>query len=199
MGRSILVVDDDKLMRSFIALVLSEDGHQVQEAGNAREALAHLKHRDFDLVITDLVMGTVDGITVLKAAKQRNAETVVMILTGYGDMDSAIDALRLNADDYLLKPCEPEEITLKVGRNLDRLAMRRKIKVYEDLLAVCCICKKIRDDTGKDKGEGEWMTLEDYLYRRAGLKPTSTYCPECAKQAKQDFDRSKDKPEDPPV
>jgi len=194
-GFEILLVDDDPFILKTIGSTLKNNKHQVTTALSGEEALELIARKEFDLVITDLVMGTVDGITVLKAAKQRNSETVVMILTGYGDLESAIDALRLNADDYLLKPCEPEEITLKVAKNLDRLTMRRKIKVYEDLLAVCCICKKIRDDTGKDKGEGEWMTLEEYLYHRAGLKPTSTYCPDCAREAKQDFDRNKEKPE----
>lgn len=194
-GFEILLVDDDPFILKTIGSTLKDNKYQVTTAFSGEEALEHIAHKDFDLVITDLVMGSVDGITVLKAAKQRNSETVVMILTGYGDMGSAIDALRLSADDYLLKPSEPEEITLKVSKSLDRLAMRRRIKVYEDLLAICCICKKIRDDTGKEKGEGEWMTLEEYLYRRAGLKPTSTYCPDCAREAKQDFDRSKDRSE----
>jgi DNA-binding response OmpR family regulator len=191
-GYEILLVDDDPFILKTIGATLKNNKYQVTTAQTGEQALERIGQKDFDLVITDLVMGTVDGITVLKAAKQRNSETMVIILTGYGAMDSAIDALRLSADDYLLKPCEPEEITLKVGKSLDRLAMRRKIKVYEDLLAVCCICKKIRDDTGKEKGSGVWMTLEDYLYHRAGLKPTSTYCPDCAEKAKEEFDREKD-------
>jgi len=67
-------------------------------------------------------------------AKQLSADTMVIILTGYSDMTSAIDALRLNADDYLLKPCEPEEIFFRISNCVEKLGFKKKIKIYENIL-----------------------------------------------------------------
>jgi DNA-binding response OmpR family regulator len=108
---------------------------------------------------------------------------MVIILTGYGNMSSAIDALRLNADDYMLKPCEPAELNFRISRCLEKLETERRIRLYENMLPVCCVCKKIRDDRGKEPGSGEWIPLEKYLYDKAGLETTSTYCPICARKA----------------
>ena len=139
-----------------------------------------LNKASFDLVITDLVMAPMNGNDVLKKSKEINPEMMVIILTGFGDMTSAIDALQLDADDYMLKPCEPEEMYFRVSRCLEKLEFKRKIRIYEDILPVCCVCKKIRDDSGRDPGTGQWMEVEEYIRDRAKVDVTSTYCPECA-------------------
>jgi ActR/RegA family two-component response regulator len=124
---------------------------------------------------------------VLKAAKQKHPETMVLILTGYGDMTSAIDALRLDADDYLLKPCDPDEMKFRVARCFDRLESARKLKLYESMLPICCVCKKIRDDSGREPGTGPWMSVEKFVWEKAGIAPTSTYCPQCAAEIKKEI------------
>ena len=164
---------------------LEGDGYAVTLANSGERAVELLESAHFDLVITDLVMDRIDGIQVLKAAKTKSPEIMVLILTGYGDMGSAIDALRLDADDYLLKPCEPDELKLRVARCFQRLALRRKLRLYEKMLPICCVCKKIRDDSGREPGTGEWMTVEKYVWEKAGLAPTSTYCPHCAGETKK--------------
>ena len=135
-----------------------------------------------DLVITDLVMAKDNGIEVLTAAKELWPEIMGIVLTGFGDMTTAIEALRLGIDDYLLKPCSPEELELRVSRCFERLELNRKIKSYEKILPLCCVCKSIRDDAGREPGTGKWMVLEEYVWRKAGLAPSSTYCPECARK-----------------
>ena len=139
------------------------------------------------MVITDLIMEEVGGMQVLEKAKAKDSSCMVMILTGYGDMSSAIDALRLSADDYLLKPCDPEEMHFRVERCIKAIEMRRRIKTYENIIAVCCVCGKIRDDVGCDHGKGDWLSVEQYLWRRAMVAPSSTYCPECARMAEQNL------------
>jgi YesN/AraC family two-component response regulator len=123
--------------------------------------------------------------------KNLSPDTLVTILTGYGDISSAIDALRLHADDYLLKPCEDYEMSERVGKCLETVAMKKKLKIYEDMLAVCCSCKKIRDDEGLEKGSGTWMSVEEYMFKKVKMMPTSTYCPVCAEKAKTELDNSK--------
>jgi YesN/AraC family two-component response regulator len=112
------------------------------------------------------------------------------MLTGFGDMESAIDALRLHADDYLLKPCEDEELHFRVASCLEKLELKRKLKLYEDMLPICCVCKKIRDDAGKEPGTGEWMTVERFIGEKAKLTITSSYCPECAKKMEEKIDKA---------
>ncbi|WP_319522376.1 response regulator [uncultured Desulfosarcina sp.] len=183
----ILLVDDDPFILTGIGKDLESSGYDVTPAKSGERAIELMENGHFDMVITDLVMDRVDGIDVLKTAKANNPETMVLILTGYGDMESAIDALRLDADDYLLKPCEPDEMKLRVSRYFERLELKRKLRLYETMLPVCCVCKKIRDDSGREPGTGKWMTVEQYIWEKAGISPTSTYCPECAAAAKKEI------------
>ena len=183
-GHSILLVDDDPFILTGIGQSLETEGYRVTTAESGEQALELLKVEQFDLVITDLVMDHIDGIQVLKKAKEINPESMVIILTGYGDMTSAIDALRLNADDYMLKPCQPDEMSFRVSACLEKLDLSRKIRMYEQILPVCCVCRKIRDDEGKEPGSGQWMNVDQYLWTKAGLSVSSTYCPDCAQQAR---------------
>ena len=185
---SILLVDDDHFILNGIGQILESEGYRVVTAENGEIAVELLEQSTFDLVITDLVMDRIDGIQVLKKAKEHNPGSVVIILTGYGDMTSAIDALRLNADDYMLKPCQPEEMNFRVAACLEKLELSRKIQLYEQILPVCCVCKKIRDDSGHEPGKGPWMTVDEYLWKKARLSISSTYCSACAKETMQELD-----------
>jgi len=183
----ILLVDDDPFILTGIGKDLESSGYDVATAKSGERAIELMEKRPFDMVITDLVMDRVDGLKVLKTAKAINPGTIVLILTGYGDMGSAIDALRLDAEDYLLKPCEPDALKLRVARYFERLELKRKLKLYETILPVCCVCKKIRDDNGLEPGTGKWMTVENYIWQKAGITPTSTYCPECAAATRKEI------------
>ncbi len=180
---SILLVDDDPIITAGIGGDLEERGYNVTTADSGEAAIDILAESTFDLVITDLVMGTMGGLDVLKKAKEINPDMMAIVLTGFGDVSSAIGALRLDADDYLQKPCESEALHFRISRCLEKLELRREIGRYEEILPVCCVCKKIRDDSGKDPGKGKWMSLEEYMHRKAGVSITSTYCPECYEKA----------------
>jgi len=183
----LMLVDDDPLITSGTGADLAQKGYAVTTANSGDEAIQLLKRSSFDLVIVDLVMTPVNGLEVLKASKEICPETMVIVLTGYGNMDSAIDALRLEADDYLLKPCDPEEMHFRISRCLEKLELNRKIQAYEKILPVCCVCKKIRDDAGRKLGTGQWVSVESYMHRRAGVDITSTYCPQCYRKAKEEL------------
>lgn len=186
---NILLVDDDPFILKSIGPYLKDKGYQVTTAESGELAVEALSNKDVDPVITDLVMEGINGIDVLKKAKELNSETKVIIITGYGDMTSAIDALKLSAEDYLLKPCEAEEIFFRVRKCIEELKLQRKIKLYEKILPVCCQCKKIRDDSGKEPGTGEWISVERFIWDKAKLDITSTYCPECAQELQEKIDR----------
>jgi PAS domain S-box-containing protein len=127
----ILIVDDDPNILNSISTLLIDEDFVVSTVENGEKAVELLKNCNFDLVLTDLVMGKVDGIDVLKVAKEQNSDTRVIILTGFREMNSAIDSLRLKADDFLLKPCESDELLLRMSNCLNQLDLIRKNRKIE--------------------------------------------------------------------
>ena len=192
MGKyNLLLVDDDPFILEGIGSDLEYRGYQVTRAASGEKAVTLLETFYFDLVITDLIMGHTGGIQVLQKAKQLHSNAKVMILTGFGDMNSAIDALRYQADDYLLKPCESEEMLLRVKNCLEDLELTRRISLHQKILPMCCVCKNIRDDTGKEPGTGRWISIERFIHNHAGVDITSSYCPDCARKTMEEFTRKK--------
>ena len=116
---SILVVDDEETIRTIVAEALSSQGHHVQTAGSSQQALHVCESTPFDLVLLDLKMpGAMDGIDLLTEIRRRWSSTVVIMMTGYGTLDSAITALRAGAFDYLTKPASIAQIIESAERGL---------------------------------------------------------------------------------
>ncbi len=177
--KTILLVDDEEIILDSLGRDLDSEGYSVTKVASGEKALTYIGDIHYDLVITDLVMGGINGVRVLQEAKETNPETVVFILTGYGDMTSAIEALRLGADDYLLKPCDTEELLIRIGRCLEKQDTLKKVKIYEGILPVCCVCGVIRDDTGVEHGKGQWMKVDEFIHRKTTAEVSHTYCPIC--------------------
>jgi len=178
--KRILLVEDEALARSTLTRALEGAGYEVEVAGHGGEAVARLGEGRFDAVVTDLVMEGLDGVEVLRQAKELDPDICVLVMSGYCDVNSAIDALRLGAEDYLAKPFDYEEFLLRVHRCVEKRELRRKLKLWEDILPVCACCRRIRDDAGVEPGDGRWMPLEEYLVRKTGVRVSHGYCPECA-------------------
>ena len=115
---TILIADDEAKMRKILTLALMEDGHEILEAGDGLQAIDIIKNTSLSLVITDLRMPGGGGMAVLEAVKNINHYLPVIILTAYGTIENAVDALKQGAHDYLLKPCDLEEIKLTVRKAL---------------------------------------------------------------------------------
>ncbi|MCB9744588.1 MAG: sigma-54-dependent Fis family transcriptional regulator [Alphaproteobacteria bacterium] len=116
-----LVVDDEPGVRAFLSGALELADHDVDEAGDGEEALALLAKRSYDVVITDLKMPRMDGMQLLRAIKNDQPEVEVIMLTAHGNVESAVEAMRLGAFDYLNKPISgPAELRLLVERALER-------------------------------------------------------------------------------
>lgn len=116
----ILIIDDDEIVRKSCEKVLSPEGYITVTAGSGREGLKLLSKKPFDLVLTDLRMPDMDGIEVLKRVKEGWPDVEVIIITGYGTVKSAIEAIRYGAYDYVEKPFSPEELLNVVRRSLER-------------------------------------------------------------------------------
>ena len=124
---AILFVDDEEVIRKSFVRELEMEGFTVNAVAGGEEAIDALRAHGYDIVVTDLMMPGIDGFGVLKAAKQLAPLTGVIILTGYGDMGSAIDALRLGADDFTLKPCEIEELIFRIRRCLEKRSLLQRL------------------------------------------------------------------------
>lgn len=183
-------MDDDPLIRRLFGRSLTHANYEVTSAASGAEAFLEIERQNFELVLTDLVMDPIDGLAVLRKAKEVNPETQVVIVTGHGNLETAIDALRLDADDYLLKPCEPEVLLFRVSRCIEKLEDRRRLHIYEHLLPVCCVCGFIRDDEGRAPGTGPWLPVEKYMELKSGCEVTSAYCPNCAAEIKRGLEKS---------
>ncbi len=177
--KNILLVDDEQPILLSLGNYLKRNAFYVQSALSGEDALEEFHTISFDLVITDLVMTGINGIELLKKIKTINYETGVFILTGHGDINRAIEALRCGADDFIQKPFDAEELVLKMDRFFIKQDALRKIKIYEKFLPICMYCKKIRDDSGGKIGEGKWMRMEDYICQKSGADLTHGCCPEC--------------------
>lgn len=117
----ILVVDDEPGVRSFLSGALEAAGHEVHVAGDGAEAQAKAAARSYDLVLTDLRMPKVDGLNLLRILKRDQPEVEVIVLTAWGQVETAVEAMRLGAFDYLQKPVgSPAELRLVVDRALER-------------------------------------------------------------------------------
>lgn len=126
---NIFIVDDEEKIRLFLSDLLTRQDHTVTEAASGEEALETLQDRAFDLVILDLKLsGRVDGQRVLEAIRWRWPETLVIMLTAHGTLESAVDAIREGVDGYLLKPARPADVRQAISDALNR---RQRLHLLE--------------------------------------------------------------------
>jgi two-component system response regulator PilR (NtrC family) len=131
----VLVVDDEASMRELLGIMLRKSGYAVTPADGGDQALELLRTTAFDLVITDLRMRKVDGLAVLRAAKEHSPQTMVLVVTAFASTETAVEAMKLGAYDYITKPFKLDEIKLTIGNALERKrlldenqALRRQLR-----------------------------------------------------------------------
>jgi len=130
---TILVVDDDAGFRRLLETILAKEGYQVQTSGSVAEALRQGQARSFDLVISDLKLPDGDGLAVLKWWKENAPETPVLMITAFGTVASAVEAMKLGAADYIGKPLSsPDELRLLVRRTLDQSRLEQQVEVLRE-------------------------------------------------------------------
>jgi two-component system, NtrC family, response regulator AtoC len=135
MPKNILVVDDDDMMRSFFASVLMEEGYTVEEADHGKEGLEALHRWDFDLVLTDLRMSGISGLELMQEGRKVRPGTRWVIVTAYGSIGNAVEAMRAGASDYLTKPLrDPEELRHVVRRVLREAEAEARISLLSEEL-----------------------------------------------------------------
>jgi signal transduction histidine kinase len=123
----ILVVDDEPGVLMTIQAILKMEGYEVQGVASGRDALALARKHSFDLILTDLRLGSDDGLDMLAELRKLAPDAVAIVLTGYASLESAIEAMRQGAYDYLAKPTDVEELKLTVARALERQRLQRDL------------------------------------------------------------------------
>lgn len=128
---SILLVDDDDAFRLVMAAELRRLGYLVTTASSGEEALRKVAESEPNIALLDLRLPGIDGLEVLKRLRDSNPSIEIIMLTGHGSIDSAIESIRIGAFDYILKPCPLDEIEIRVQRAVERLSLRQRANLLE--------------------------------------------------------------------
>src|SRR5690554_1568430 len=130
----ILIVDDQDMMRDSLAATLAREGHEIVAAYDGQAGLAKLGERKFDLAITDLKMPKMTGMEFLAEAKKLRADLPVVLMTAFATVQTAVEAMKLGAYDYIQKPFDGDEIKMLVDRTLEHTRLIRENQAYRAML-----------------------------------------------------------------
>jgi PAS domain S-box-containing protein len=134
MAERILLVDDEDGIRRILGISLADLGYEVYTAPNGSEALTRFRELEPTIVLTDIKMPGMDGVTLLKRLKGENPEVEVVMITGHGDMDLAIQSLKHDAADFITKPIDDELLEIALRRVSEKITMRRELRSYTEHL-----------------------------------------------------------------
>src|SRR5512143_1512130 len=150
MSESIIIIDDEATLRESLGRLLTREGYTVTTAGSGEEALALMGEQGFDLVISDIFLPGMDGIEVLRNVKERNPEQMVVMITAFASLETAVEALRAGAFDYIMKPVIHDEIRLLIRSALSQRSLKtentilkKQIEKDYDFSHIIGVCPKI--------------------------------------------------------
>lgn len=133
-SKHILVVDDEESIRELLAEYLNNCGYEVTCAASGQEALSYYKSNRFDVVVSDLMMGPIDGMELLGEIKKFDPDAVFIMITGFPSIESALEAVKKGAKDFISKPFNIDEIRLKIERAILERSLKGKLKNVQGLV-----------------------------------------------------------------
>jgi DNA-binding NtrC family response regulator len=151
MSRSILLVDDEKGQREIISAILQKEGYKVADVPGAKEALEKLEDEEYDLILSDLKMQGMSGMDLLEKVLSNNPQQCIVIMTAHGTIDSAVEAMKKGAFDYLEKPLEREDLLLTLQRAFGHIHLLRENTVLQKKLEEIATIPTIIGDHPKIK------------------------------------------------
>ena len=154
----ILFVDDEEMVRINVKQLLEYEGYDVDAVENGIQGIQRLEEQPYDLVITDLMMPGIDGIGVMKYINEHLPNTMVILITGYASIESAIKAVRQGAYDYVTKPLDFDFLKISIQKALEKIRLKRNLKRYYEHLE-----DRIRDRTRALKEAQEQLLLTENL------------------------------------
>ncbi|MCJ7615028.1 MAG: sigma-54 dependent transcriptional regulator [Desulfobacterales bacterium] len=154
MFAKILVVDDEQHMLKLFEKILTKHGHEVRTAASGTEAIGLLENNDFDIIFSDLLMPDLGGMDLLKEVKAGYSDIPFIVITAYGTIESAVEAMKRGAFDYLTKPFRKDDILLVAGKALKYCELRNEVKRLREML---------KDKDGVKKIIGKSKAMQDVL------------------------------------
>jgi len=150
---NILIVDDDKYIAEILTEIVSDKERAVDVCYDGLNAVENIQNNLYDLIIVDLVMPKVGGLDVLKYAKRANPDVLVIIITGYASLETAVTAVQEGAYDYIRKPCKLDAIRILVENAIDKITLNREnrglLKKLQDAYHELMVLKETQDSNEK--------------------------------------------------
>jgi len=152
----ILIIDDEKAIRKALTEILSAEGYKTEEAGDGEEGLKKFKERTYDVVLCDIKMPKLDGIEFLQKATESNADVPVIMISGHGNIETAVDAVKKGAFDYISKPPDLNRMLITIRNAMDRSSLvtetkvlKRRVNRVQDMIGESNPIKKIKETIEK--------------------------------------------------
>lgn len=154
--RTILIVDDEKAIRKTLTEILSYEGYKIDDAENGEEALKKLKEKSYDVVLCDIKMPKVDGLEFLEKSKEINPDVPIIMISGHGTIETAVEAVKKGAFDYVAKPPDLNRLLITIRNALDKQSLvtetkvlKRKVSRVQEMIGESNALKKIKDTIDK--------------------------------------------------
>ncbi len=194
---SILCVEDEPVAREHMLKILRRRGREVAAARNGKEGLAMFRRQAFEVVVTDIRMPVMDGLSMARQMKELNRDVKIVVTTAFTDLSYLMEAIDLGVDQYVLKPVEINRLMAAIDRCAENIATRNqarryqterdkllaelqaaldKVKLLSGFLPICAACKRIRDD------QGYWQQIESYIRDHSEAEFSHGICPDCARK-----------------
>ncbi len=194
---SILCVEDEPVAREQMLKILRRRGREVAAARNGKEGLAMFRRQAFEVVVTDIRMPVMDGLSMARQMKELNRDVKIVVTTAFTDLSYLMEAIDLGVDQYVLKPVEIDRLMAAIDRCAENIATRNqarryqterdkllaelqaaldKVKLLSGFLPICASCKRIRDD------RGYWQQIESYIRDHSEAEFSHGICPDCARK-----------------
>ncbi len=153
---NILIIDDEKAIRKTLSEILSYEGYKMDEAGDGEEGLKLFSSRTYDVVLCDIKMPKMDGIEFLEKAKLINPDVPIIVISGHGNIDTAVDAVKKGAFDYVSKPPDLNRLLITLRNAMDKQVLvseaktlKRKVSKVQEMIGESAAIKKIKDTVEK--------------------------------------------------
>jgi YesN/AraC family two-component response regulator len=206
---SVLYVEDEPSTRDAVVELLQRRVREVFIARDGSEGLALFRERKPDVVVTDIRMPVMDGLTMARTIREENKGALIIVTTAHSDTPYMLEAIDIGVDQYVVKPVSVEKLAAAVGKCAETIEYRRahkqylsereklitdlrealaKVKLLSGFLPICASCKKIRDD------EGYWQQIESYIRDHSEAEFSHGICPDCARKLYGKYYHEDEKP-----
>ena len=149
---NILIVDDEKAIRKTLGEILSYEGYKLEEASDGEEALKRFKEKSYDVVLCDIKMPKMDGIEFLERAREANPDIPIIMISGHGTIETAVEAVKKGAYDYISKPPDLNRLLITIRNAMDKTnlvtetkVLKRKVAKVQEMIGESAPIKKIKD------------------------------------------------------